>query len=151
VKFVDEAQVYVEAGNGGNGCLSFRREKFVPRGGPDGGDGGDGGSVFVEADYNLNTLIDYRYQPKYKAQNGEGGQGRDCRGKNGEDVVLKVPVGTTIIDLDTDETLGDLREAGERVMVAKGGYHGWVMCDLSRLLIVLRARLHQVNRVNRVI
>jgi len=124
VKFVDEAQVYVEAGNGGNGCLSFRREKFVPRGGPDGGDGGDGGSVFVEADYNLNTLIDYRYQPKYKAQNGEGGQGRDCRGKNGEDIVLKVPVGTTIIDLDTDETLGDLREAGERVMVAKGGYHG---------------------------
>ena len=124
MKFVDEAQVYVEAGNGGNGCLSFRREKFVPRGGPDGGDGGDGGSVFVEADYNLNTLIDYRYQPKYKAQNGEGGQGRDCRGKNGEDIVLKVPVGTTIIDLDTDETLGDLREAGERVMVAKGGYHG---------------------------
>ena len=124
MKFVDEAQVYVEEGNGGNGCLSFRREKVVPRGGPDGGDGGDGGSVFVEADYNLNTLIDYRYQPKYKAQNGEGGQGRDCRGKNGEDIVLKVPVGTTIIDLDTDETLGDLREAGERVMVAKGGYHG---------------------------
>jgi GTP-binding protein len=124
VKFVDEAQVYVEAGNGGNGCLSFRREKFVPRGGPDGGDGGDGGSVYVEADYNLNTLIDYRYQPKYKAENGQGGQGRNCRGKDGGDVVLKVPVGTTIIDLDTEETLGDLREAGDRVMVAKGGYHG---------------------------
>ncbi len=124
MKFVDEAQVYVEAGNGGNGCLSFRREKFVPRGGPDGGDGGDGGSVYVEADYNLNTLIDYRYQPKYKAENGQGGQGRNCRGKDGGDVVLKVPVGTTIIDLDTEETLGDLREAGDRVMVAKGGYHG---------------------------
>lgn len=124
MKFVDEAQVYVEAGNGGNGCLSFRREKFVPRGGPDGGDGGDGGSVYVEADYNLNTLIDYRYQPKYKAENGQGGQGRNCRGKDGGDVVLKVPVGTTIIDLDTEETLGDLRDAGDRVMVAKGGYHG---------------------------
>lgn len=124
MKFVDEAQVYVEAGNGGNGCLSFRREKYVPRGGPDGGDGGDGGSVYIEADYNLNTLIDYRYQPKYRAENGQGGQGRNCRGKDGEDVVLKVPVGTTIIDVDTEETLGDLREAGERIMVAKGGFHG---------------------------
>lgn len=124
MKFVDEAQVYVEAGNGGNGCLSFRREKYVPRGGPDGGDGGDGGSVFIEADYNLNTLIDYRYQPKYRADNGQGGQGRNCRGKDGEDIVLRVPIGTTIIDIDTDETLGDLREAGERIMVAKGGFHG---------------------------
>ncbi|MFC3152169.1 Obg family GTPase CgtA [Litoribrevibacter euphylliae] len=124
MKFVDEAQVYVEAGNGGNGCLSFRREKYVPRGGPDGGDGGDGGSVFIEADYNLNTLIDYRYQPKYRADNGQGGQGRNCRGKDGEDIVLRVPIGTTIIDMDTDETLGDLREAGERIMVAKGGFHG---------------------------
>ncbi len=124
MKFVDEAQVYVEAGNGGNGCLSFRREKYAPKGGPDGGDGGDGGSVYVEADYNLNTLIDYRFQPKYKAENGQGGMGRDCRGIGGEDVILKVPVGTTIIDVDTDETLGDLAVAGERLVVAKGGFHG---------------------------
>jgi GTP-binding protein len=124
VKFVDEAQVYVEAGNGGNGCLSFLREKFVPKGGPDGGDGGDGGSVYFVADQNLNTLIDYRYQPKYKAENGQGGQGRNCRGKHGEDVVLKVPVGTTVIDMDTEETLGDLAKIGDKLMVAKGGYHG---------------------------
>lgn len=124
MKFVDEAQVYVEAGNGGNGCLSFLREKFVPKGGPDGGDGGDGGSVYFVADQNLNTLIDYRYQPKYKAENGQGGQGRNCRGKHGEDVVLKVPVGTTVIDMDTEETLGDLAKIGDKLMVAKGGYHG---------------------------
>lgn len=124
MKFVDEARISIAAGNGGAGCMSFRREKFIPRGGPDGGDGGDGGSVYLEADSSLNTLIDYRYQRKHKAQNGEQGRGRDCRGKSGEDLILKVPVGTTAIDEDTQEVLGDLTEAGQRLLVAQGGFHG---------------------------
>jgi GTP-binding protein len=124
MKFVDEAHISVSAGKGGNGCLSFRREKFIPRGGPDGGDGGDGGSVYLEADVNLNTLVDYRYKRKFGAQNGEPGRGRDCRGASGSDLVLKVPVGTTVIDVDTEEVLGDLTEAGEQLLVAQGGFHG---------------------------
>ncbi|WP_346838827.1 Obg family GTPase CgtA [Microbulbifer sp. SAOS-129_SWC] len=124
MKFVDEAPIYVQAGKGGNGCLSFRREKFVERGGPDGGDGGDGGSVYLEADESLNTLVDYRYQPRYAAESGQQGRGRNCTGAKGADLVLKVPVGTTVIDVDTGETLGDMTEAGERLMVAQGGWHG---------------------------
>lgn len=124
MKFVDEASIRVQAGNGGNGCLSFRREKFIEFGGPDGGDGGHGGSVWIEADHNLNTLIDYRYQGFYKADNGQPGQGRQCTGKSAEDVVLKVPVGTTIIDADIEEVLGDLVEHGQRVKVAQGGRGG---------------------------
>ncbi|KUJ79665.1 Obg family GTPase CgtA [Microbulbifer flavimaris] len=124
MKFVDEAPIYVQAGKGGNGCLSFRREKFVEKGGPDGGDGGDGGSVYLVADESLNTLVDYRYQPRYKAESGEPGRGRNCTGAKGEDLELKVPVGTTVIDTDTGETLGDLTEPGERLMVAQGGWHG---------------------------
>ncbi|UHQ54536.1 MULTISPECIES: Obg family GTPase CgtA [Microbulbifer] len=124
MKFVDEAPIYVKAGNGGNGCLSFRREKFVEKGGPDGGDGGDGGSVYLEADESLNTLVDYRYQPRYSAGSGEQGRGRNCTGAKGEDLVLKVPVGTTIIDTETGETLGDMTAAGERLLVAQGGFHG---------------------------
>ncbi|WP_237068678.1 Obg family GTPase CgtA [Microbulbifer guangxiensis] len=124
MKFVDEAPIYVQAGKGGNGCLSFRREKFVEKGGPDGGDGGDGGSVYLVADESLNTLVDYRYQPRYKAESGEPGRGRNCTGAKGEDLELKVPVGTTVIDTDTGETLGDLTEHGERLMVAQGGWHG---------------------------
>lgn len=124
MKFVDEAHISVAAGNGGNGCLSFRREKFIPRGGPDGGDGGDGGSVYLQADVNLNTLIDYRYQRNHGADNGEPGRGRDCRGASGKDLVLKVPVGTTVIDQDTDEVLGDLTNAGDKLLVAQGGFHG---------------------------
>ena len=124
MKFVDEATVSVEAGKGGNGCLSFRREKFIPKGGPDGGDGGDGGSVFLEADESINTLIDYRYTRRFKAQNGEPGASRNCTGAKGSDLVMKVPVGTTAIDADTGETLGDLTYVGERLMVARGGYHG---------------------------
>lgn len=124
MKFVDEAPVHVKAGNGGSGCLSFWREKYIPRGGPDGGDGGDGGSVIIEADQNLNTLVDYRYKRSFDAQNGEPGRGGNCRGKSGEDLVLKVPVGTTIIDEDTQEILGDLKEAGQQMVVAKGGFHG---------------------------
>ncbi|MDV2080885.1 Obg family GTPase CgtA [Marinobacter xestospongiae] len=124
MKFVDEATIIVEAGKGGHGCLSFRREKYVPKGGPDGGDGGDGGSVYLEADDALNTLIDYRFQRKYKAQNGEPGAGRNCSGSKGEDMVLPVPVGTTVVDMDTHEVLGDLTRAGERLKVAQGGFHG---------------------------
>jgi GTPase len=124
MKFVDEATIKVFAGKGGNGCLSFRREKFIERGGPDGGDGGDGGSVFMEADESLNTMIDYRFQKAYRAEHGEQGRGRNCTGKSGQDLVLKVPVGTTIIDEDSGEILGDLSVAGQRLKVAQGGFHG---------------------------
>ncbi|MEQ8803819.1 MAG: GTPase ObgE, partial [Haliea sp.] len=124
MKFVDEASIKVFAGNGGNGCLSFRREKYVPRGGPDGGDGGDGGSVIMEADEGLNTMVDYRFVRSYRAQNGESGKSRNCTGKGGEDLVLRVPVGTTIIDEDSAEVLGDLAEHGQRLVVAQGGWHG---------------------------
>lgn len=124
MKFVDEATIIVEAGKGGHGCLSFRREKYVPRGGPDGGDGGDGGSVYLEADDSLNTLIDYRFQRKHKAQGGEQGSGRNCTGTKGEDQVLPVPVGTTVVDMDTHEVLGDLTRIGQRLKVAQGGFHG---------------------------
>ena len=124
MKFVDEASIVVKAGDGGNGCMSFRREKFIEFGGPNGGDGGDGGSVYMEADVNLNTLIDYRYTRRFNAQRGENGRGADCTGAKGEDLVLKVPVGTTIIDADTQEIIGDLTENGQRIRVAEGGWHG---------------------------
>ncbi|QIL91500.1 Obg family GTPase CgtA [Microbulbifer sp. SH-1] len=124
MKFVDEAPIKVQAGNGGKGCCSFWREKFIAKGGPDGGDGGDGGSVYLEADESLNTLVDYRFQPNHQAENGEPGRGRNCTGAKGEDLILKVPVGTTAIDVDTGETLGDLLEPGQRLLVAQGGFHG---------------------------
>lgn len=124
MKFVDEAAIRVEAGDGGNGCLSFRREKYVEFGGPDGGNGGAGGSVVLQADSGLNTLVDYRYERQFKAQRGEGGSGRNCTGASGDDLVLKVPVGTTIIDEDTEEVLGDLVKEGEQFVVAKGGRGG---------------------------
>ena len=124
MKFVDEAPITVRAGNGGNGCLSFRREKFVERGGPDGGDGGDGGSVFLKADENLNTLIDYRYTRSFQADHGASGGGRNCRGKSGEDLYLVVPVGTSVLDLDSGEQIGDLTEHGQVMQVAQGGFHG---------------------------
>jgi GTP-binding protein len=124
VKFVDEAPIHVEAGNGGNGMMSFRREKFVSKGGPNGGDGGDGGCVYLVADENLNTLIDYRFQPKYRAENGEKGGSKDCTGAKGEDLLLPVPVGTTVIDSDTEEVFGDLTEHGQKLKVAQGGFHG---------------------------
>jgi GTPase len=124
MKFVDEATIKVHAGKGGNGCLSFRREKYVARGGPDGGDGGDGGSIIMQADDSLNTMVDYRFQKNYRAENGEGGRGRNCTGPSGEDLILKVPVGTTIIDEDIGEILGDLSEDGQQLTVAQGGFHG---------------------------
>ena len=124
MKFVDEAEITVEAGKGGNGCLSFRREKYIERGGPDGGDGGDGGSVFLQADSALNTLVDFRFQPRYRAESGKPGQGRNCTGRGGEDLLVKVPLGTSVIDVDTEELIADLNQPGVPVMVAKGGFHG---------------------------
>ncbi|MGA0433573.1 MAG: Obg family GTPase CgtA [Luminiphilus sp.] len=124
MKFVDEATIEVTAGKGGNGCVSFRREKFVPKGGPDGGDGGDGGSVYIEGDESLNTMIDYRYTRRFRAESGEAGRGRNCSGKSGSDLVLPVPLGTTVLDESSGEILGDIREAGERLLVAQGGFHG---------------------------
>jgi GTP-binding protein len=124
MKFVDEASIQVVAGKGGNGCLSFRREKYIAKGGPDGGDGGDGGSVIMEADVNLNTMVDFRFQRVHRAESGESGRGRNCTGKSGEDLILKVPIGTTVLDEDTGEVLGDLSEAGQQLVVAQGGFHG---------------------------
>lgn len=124
MKFVDEATIAVEAGKGGDGCVSFRREKFIEKGGPDGGDGGHGGSIWVRADENVNTLIDYRYTRRYKAPNGEPGKGRDMTGRQGEDTTLVVPVGTTIIDADTEEVLADLRQHEDIVKVVQGGHRG---------------------------
>lgn len=124
MKFVDEVSITVKAGDGGNGCMSFRREKFIPKGGPDGGDGGDGGSIYLEAQENCNTLVDYRYTRRFNAQRGENGRGKDCTGAKGEDMVLAVPIGTTVIDAGTQEIIGDLTEAGQRLLVAQGGFHG---------------------------
>ncbi|MBI1732952.1 MAG: GTPase ObgE [Gammaproteobacteria bacterium] len=124
MKFVDEATIRVVAGKGGKGCASFRREKFVPRGGPDGGDGGDGGSVFLVVDEGLNTLADFRHARRFEAQNGQPGMGRDRFGRNGADLEVRVPLGTVVTDVDTREIIGDLIAAGQRLLVAKGGRRG---------------------------
>ncbi|OZS45402.1 Obg family GTPase CgtA [Photobacterium sanguinicancri] len=124
MKFVDEAVIRVDAGDGGNGTVSFRTEKYVPRGGPDGGDGGDGGDVYLLADENLNTLIDFRFERFHAAVRGENGRGGNCTGKRGEDSVLSVPVGTRAVDEETGEVIADLTEHGMKIMVAKGGFHG---------------------------
>ncbi|GAB4356581.1 MAG: Obg family GTPase CgtA [Gammaproteobacteria bacterium] len=124
MKFVDEATIRVEAGDGGNGCVSFRREKFIPYGGPDGGDGGNGGSVLLEADSGLNTLVDFRHARRFRAQRGENGRGRNCTGKSGEDLVIRVPVGCVVIDEETQEQIGDLVRHGQRLCVARGGVGG---------------------------
>jgi len=125
MKFVDEAIVKVVAGHGGRGAVSFRREKFVPFGGPDGGDGGLGGSVWLRAQEGINTLADYRIRRTFRAQNGQPGGGQDCTGKGGDDLTIPMPVGTVVIDDDTSETLGDLSTAGQTLLVAKGGKGGW--------------------------
>ena len=124
MKFIDEAKIEVAAGRGGNGAVSFRREKFVPRGGPDGGDGGRGGSVFAVADENTNTLVEYRFVKRYQAKNGEKGHGSDRYGAGADDIELKMPVGTLIRDIDTDETVADLTRHGQRVCLARGGKGG---------------------------
>jgi GTP-binding protein len=122
--FVDEAKISVKAGDGGNGCVAFRREKYVPRGGPSGGDGGHGGSVYLEANPNDNTLLRYRYNREFKADRGRHGEGSNCTGVSGEDMILKVPVGTLIFDGDNSELLADLKKPGQRVLVAHGGKGG---------------------------
>ncbi|MGC1329233.1 Obg family GTPase CgtA, partial [Pseudomonas sp.] len=124
MKFVDEANIKVHAGDGGNGCISFRREKFIPFGGPDGGDGGYGGSIWLVADEGLNTLVDFRHQRAFKAQRGENGMGSQMYGKGGEDTFVRVPVGTMITNVDTDEMIGDLTSHGQRMLVAQGGKGG---------------------------
>jgi GTPase len=124
MKFTDEAIIRVEAGNGGNGCCGFRREKYIPDGGPDGGDGGDGADVYLVADKGVNTLIDFRYQSLYRAVHGRQGAGRLRTGRSADDMIILVPVGTVIFDEDTGEKIADLEEAGQQTMVAKGGFHG---------------------------
>ena len=124
MKFVDEATIRVEAGKGGDGCLSFRREKYIPRGGPDGGDGGNGGSVYLVVDEGLNTLVDFRHARLYRAGNGKPGSGRDQVGKRAEDIRIRVPLGTLVYDDDTDELIGDLVDRDDALLVACGGYHG---------------------------
>ncbi|OOY03443.1 GTPase ObgE [Thioclava sp. F28-4] len=125
MKFLDLAKVYIRSGGGGAGCVSFRREKYIEFGGPDGGDGGKGGSVWIEAVEGLNTLIDFRYQQHFFAKTGQHGMGSQCTGKDGDDVVLKVPVGTEILDEDQETLIADMTEVGQRVLLAKGGNGGW--------------------------
>lgn len=124
MKFVDEATIRVRAGNGGHGCLSFRREKFIERGGPDGGDGGTGGDLYLVADDSINTLVDFRIARTYRAESGQGGAGRNMTGKSGDDLEIKVPRGTVVHDIDTGELIGDLTEAGQRLKVVEGGRGG---------------------------
>jgi GTP-binding protein len=124
MRFVDEATIKVIAGNGGNGVVSFRREKFIPRGGPDGGDGGDGGSVYLVGDHDINTLADFRHVRTYQAEQGEKGAGRKMTGKGGEDLYIPVPIGTLIYDDDIDELIGDITRNGQAIKVAQGGFHG---------------------------
>ncbi len=124
MKFVDEAVIQVAAGKGGDGCLSFRREKYIPKGGPDGGDGGDGGCVYMVADDGLNTLVDFRFQRRFNAENGQPGQGNQRTGRSGKDLEIRVPIGTIAWDNETGECIGEVTRAGERMLVAQGGFHG---------------------------
>ena len=124
MQFIDEATITVQAGNGGGGCLSFRREKYIERGGPDGGNGGDGGDVYLLGDESLNTLIDFQYQPQYRAKKGKNGGGRNKTGAGGESIYIKVPIGTTVVDEDTQEILYDIEKVGEKALVARGGRRG---------------------------
>lgn len=124
MRFVDEAEVRVEAGDGGNGTIGFRREKYIPMGGPDGGDGGDGGSVYLIAAENVNTLVDFRYHAVHRAQRGQNGMSRNCTGRKGDDCYVPVPLGTLVSDADTGEVIGDLTQVGQTLLVAQGGFHG---------------------------
>ncbi len=136
MKFVDEARIEVRAGRGGHGCVSFRREKYIPKGGPDGGDGGDGGSVWMEADPGLNTLVDFRHARMFQARNGQPGHGRQRTGKSAEDIVVRVPLGTIVRNVETDEIIGDVTQPGQRMLVARGGTGG-------------RGNIHFKSSVNR--
>jgi GTP-binding protein len=124
MKFVDEVEIFISAGNGGNGSVSFRREKYVPKGGPDGGDGGDGGSIYLVGDEGLNTLVDFRHQRRFKAERGVDGMGKQRSGKGGEDLEIRVPIGTIVINVETNEIIGDVTEAEQRLLVAQGGRGG---------------------------
>ena len=124
MKFVDEVEITVSAGNGGNGAVSFRREKYIPKGGPDGGDGGDGGSIYLVGDEGLNTLVDFRHQRLFRAERGTDGMGRQRTGKSGEDLAIRVPIGTLVKNVETDELIGDVTEDGQRLLVARGGRGG---------------------------
>jgi GTP-binding protein len=124
MKFVDEAEVRVEAGDGGNGAVGFRREKYIPMGGPDGGDGGDGGCVYLIAAENVNTLVDFRYHSVFRAQRGQNGMSRNCTGRKGDDCYVPVPLGTLVSDAETGEVIGDLTKVGQTLLVAQGGFHG---------------------------
>lgn len=125
MKFVDEVKIKVKAGAGGNGCMSFRREKFAPFGGPNGGDGGNGGSIFFVTDRNLNTLVDFRFKKVFEAERGQDGMGTQCTGKNGDDLIVRVPVGTLIYNSNTDELIADLTQDAQKICIAKGGFHGF--------------------------
>src|SRR5262245_2120194 len=125
MRFVDEAPVNVQAGHGGRGCVSFRREKFIPFGGPDGGDGGKGADVYLIGKEGINTLADFRYHRTFRAQNGPAGSGNDRTGAAGEDLEIDVPIGTVVVDIETEEQLGDITEPGQRLIVARGGKGGW--------------------------
>ena len=133
MKFIDEVEIQVGAGDGGAGAVSFRRESHVPFGGPDGGDGGRGGDVVVEADAQLGTLLEFRHRPRWQAPHGEPGGGRDCNGRGGEDLVIRVPVGTVVLDKDTNETLADLTEKDQRVVVLDDEYGYWAAVVVARL------------------
>lgn len=124
VKFVDEAVIHITAGKGGDGCLSFRREKYIPKGGPDGGDGGDGGSIYFKASESLNTLIDFRYKRHFKAENGMPGMGSNCRGKSGQDLIIEVPLGTAIYEQESQRLIVDVTEKDRLYLIAQGGFHG---------------------------
>lgn len=124
MKFIDEVDIRVEAGDGGNGIVTFRREKYVPMGGPDGGDGGDGGSVYLIAKENVNTLVAFRFHSTHRAQRGQNGRGRNCTGHQGKDTYVAVPSGTLVYEADTGEKIGDLTQAGQTLLVANGGFHG---------------------------
>ena len=124
MKFVDEAEIRVEAGDGGNGCVSFRRERFIPKGGPDGGDGGDGGSVYLIGDPGLNTLVDFRQARRHRAERGRDGMGQNRTGRSGQDLAIQVPLGTRVFDTETDACLGEVLAADQRLLVAQGGFHG---------------------------
>ena len=148
MKFVDEATIEVTAGKGGNGCVSFRREKFVPKGGPDGGDGGDGGSVLLEGDDALNTMIDYRYTRRFRADNGEAGRGRNCSGKSGADLILPVPLGTTVFDEDSGEVLATFVRPVSVCWLHKADSTVWATHAISRASTAPRGRARRAPRVN---
>src|SRR3989442_468591 len=143
--FIDEAKIRVKAGDGGNGCVAFRREKYVPRGGPSGGDGGKGGDIYMESSERHNTLVHFRFNPEYKAQRGRHGEGSNRTGREGEEVVLKVPVGTIVYDADTGEKVHDFSSPDERIMVARGGRGGRGNAQFLRHIERTRLLVHLVD------